>query len=51
MNDFCQFCETRLYFDNGSWVDFTDGDCCWGDAEGNNENQPHVLTDSPLLDA
>lgn len=39
---FCKYCDMLLWKDdNGAWVDDSDGDCCSGDDDLNNENQPH----------
>ena len=51
VSPFCRFCgmalrEERILDRNGQllivWVDETDGDCCSGDDECNNENKSHV---------
>jgi hypothetical protein len=40
----CQFCEEPLVQDDdGTWIDdATGGDCCSGNAAGENENDVHV---------
>lgn len=39
----CKFCDEWLITEDGKvWSDSTDGDCCSGNRNGENENQPHV---------
>jgi hypothetical protein len=39
----CSYCGMALHQDaEGVWVDETDGDCCSGDENLDNENEPHV---------
>lgn len=40
----CRYCRTPLHLadDDSTWVDDTDGDCCSGDDNLNNENEPHI---------
>lgn len=40
----CAFCDERIRYDLGTWVDDSLGDCCSGDDEQNNENGDHVPT-------
>ena len=36
----CKYCGTALHQDpQNTWLDCTDGDCCWGEV---NEGDPHV---------
>src|SRR5664280_3906120 len=38
----CKYCSMALsQTKDGTWVDDTDGDCCSGDDDLNNENEPH----------
>ena len=39
----CIYCSTQVELKDGVWIDFTDGDCCWGDESGNNENELHKV--------
>ena len=43
MNAPCFYCQTPLTLlrDIDVWVDDTEGDCCWGDDDNVNENEPH----------
>ncbi len=40
----CAFCDERIRYDLGTWVDDNLDDCCPGDDEQNNENGDHVPT-------
>lgn len=42
----CKFCDQTLYWQDGNiYVDITDGDCCSGNDDLENENEPHVPSD------
>jgi hypothetical protein len=38
----CEYCGEWLNTDGKVWVDHTDGDCCSGNDDGENENQVHI---------